>query len=172
MDYAEFAAARSLLHARHLRVGDARLDPTFISGVLDLAPAYDVFLFSVTDTLMCGGQTMPSAAVAIPALRRLQKRIGIFCLDENVRKKDLLNRANRFGFSVSKHEILRRHDFDQWEDHFPLSCPHRTLMICSDPIGEVSLAQFMGMHSLLVTKQTTPPQTHLNICANYYANRV
>jgi len=173
MDYTQFVHAQSLLKDQSLSLDHPTYKPPVaIQGVLEIADKFDVFLFSINDTLMCGEQTMPSAAITIPALRRMSKRIGVFCLDDTVRKRDLLKRANRFGFSVGPAEILKRSDFDEWEDAFPLALPYRTLMICSDPVGEISLARYLGMPSLLVTKHHHRDPIRLNVTANYYSLRV
>ena len=72
-----------------------------IKSITDISDAYDVFLFSTIDTLSRNNQTLPSAAVLIPQLRRMGKQVAMFTTDQDIDRDELIKKINYLGLSFS-----------------------------------------------------------------------
>ncbi|GGF51477.1 hypothetical protein GCM10011332_00850 [Terasakiella brassicae] len=121
-----------------------------VDGVMDLVRDYDVFLFSIHATLIRNGLTVPSGASLVPQLRKLDKRVGVFCLSGDACRDDMTAQMNRCGYSITNNRVLLRDDLDNLERPFPFVSTERVLMVCSDVLNEVAHAKVKGLKSLLI----------------------
>ncbi len=121
-----------------------------VNGVMDLVRDYDVFLFSIHSTLIRNGLTVPSGASLVPQLRKLDKRVGVFCLNGDACRDDMTAQMNRCGYSITNNRVLLRDDLDNLERPFPFVSTERVLMVCSDALNEVAQAKIKGFKSLLI----------------------
>ncbi|WP_419796664.1 MAG: hypothetical protein ACNI26_09680 [Terasakiella sp.] len=143
-----------------------------VDGVMDLVRDYDVFLFSIHATLIRNGMTVPSGASLVPQLRKLDKRVGVFCLNGDACRDDMTAQLNRCGYSITNNRVLLCDDFDNLEQPFPFASSERILMICSNVLTEVAQAKIIGLKSLLIDGNSTLVQKPFELMPDFVADSV
>ncbi|MDV7338753.1 hypothetical protein RYZ26_04050 [Terasakiella sp. A23] len=148
------------------------LESIRVGGVMDIVRDFDVVLFSAEDTLTIDGKTHPAGAVMVPSLRRLEKKLAVFSLDELVSREELTSKVNFLGMSFAPERILMREDFANLNKKFPFAPNHRILMVCSDVINEVALGRAHDLTTMLITNQRDDLSSKLGIGSHYVASSV
>lgn len=143
-----------------------------VDGVMDLVRDFDVFLFSIHATLIRNGLTVPSGATLVPKLRKLDKRIGVFCLNHNACREDITAQLNRSGYSITNNRVLLRDDLNDLNHPFPFVAHNRVLMVCSDVLNEVVPAKSKGLATLLIDNQTCQGMASFAISPDFCAGSV
>jgi len=143
-----------------------------VNGVMDLVRDYDVFLFSIHATLVRNGLTVPSGASLVPQLRKMDKRVGVFCLNGDACRDDMTAQMNRCGYSITNNRVLLRDDLNHLERPFPFVSSERVLMVCSDVLNEVAQAKVKGHKSLLIDRNSTLEQKTFELAPDFVSASV
>ncbi|SCA54916.1 hypothetical protein MTBPR1_10163 [Candidatus Terasakiella magnetica] len=125
-------------------------DTLKINGLMDIVDKFDVVLFSVENTLIKEGLTLPAGAVLVPQLRQMGKKLAVFTVDDRYSRQELTDKMNSHGLSFAQERILQRGDLAKLAERFPLASQRRILMVCSDLVSEVTLGQSHQLTTLLV----------------------
>ena len=140
-----------------------KTDTHEVSGVLEIADKFDAIIFSIENTLIKNGMTLPSSAALIPQLRKLGKKLGIFSSTDSYSREELTKKVNYHGFSFSSERILLREDLSDLSDKFPLVAQRRILMVCSDLTSEVNIAHNHQLATLYITDINSEPAYMMGI---------
>lgn len=143
-----------------------------VNGVMDIVSWFDVFMFSVKDTLYNKNRVYPSGAVLVPSLRKLGKHVFIFSVDPNCSKPEIIRKVNPLGLSFSEHDILNMDDLIRIQERFPLTPSHRFLMVCSDLGGEVPISKTQNFTSILVSRTSHGKDHNLGMWTNYICENI
>ncbi len=148
------------------------LESIRVGGVMDIARDFDVVLFSADDTLTIDGKTHPAGAVLVPNLRRLEKKLAIFSLQDGLSRVELTSQVNFLGLSFAPERILMREDFLNLQQKFPFAPNHRILMVCSNLIEEVALGHSYDLTTILISAKDDNLLGKLGIGSHYVASSV
>jgi hypothetical protein len=148
------------------------VDALVIAGVQDIAHDFDLILFSANQTISNDNRILPAGVVLVPSLRKNGKKLCVFSVEQDKERQELTNHINRVGLSFSTSEVLLLEDLNNLEKKFPLTAPHRILMVCSNLIEEVALGKSLNLTTLLIDPIKNDQSKIFGIWPHYIASSV